>query len=116
MSWNPQRYLFYKSVIINSKFKYVVTVPGYAASKGAISSLTKALSNEWAGKGVNVNAIAPDYIATDNTEALRDAGGRQMISRARPFSWHPKLQIMFTDRYIWSTAGGWVDRLLASIS
>ncbi|MDB5263181.1 MAG: family oxidoreductase [Adhaeribacter sp.] len=53
-------------------FQGGINVPGYAASKGAIGSLVKALSNEWAGKGVNVNAIAPGYIATDNTEALRN--------------------------------------------
>ena len=53
-------------------FQGGITVPGYAASKGAIGQLTMALSNEWAGKGVQVNAIAPGYIATDNTEALRD--------------------------------------------
>ncbi len=52
-------------------FQGGITVPGYAASKGAIGSLVKAFANEWAGKGVNVNAIAPGYIATDNTEALR---------------------------------------------
>lgn len=53
-------------------FQGGITVPGYAASKGAIGSLVKALSNEWAGKGVCVNAIAPGYIATDNTKALQD--------------------------------------------
>lgn len=53
-------------------FQGGINVPGYAASKGAIGSLVKALANEWAGKGVNVNAIAPGYIATDNTEALRN--------------------------------------------
>ena len=49
-----------------------ITVPGYAASKGAIGQLTMAFANEWAGSGVNVNAIAPGYISTDNTEALRN--------------------------------------------
>ncbi len=53
-------------------FQGGITVPGYAASKGAIGSLVKALSNEWAGKGVCVNAIAPGYIATDNTTALQE--------------------------------------------
>ncbi len=53
-------------------FQGGITVPGYAASKGGIGQLTKALANEWSGKGVNVNAIAPGYIATDNTEALRN--------------------------------------------
>ncbi|MBN7813381.1 SDR family oxidoreductase [Algoriphagus sp. H41] len=52
-------------------FQGGITVPGYAASKGAIGQLTMAFANEWAGKGVNVNAIAPGYIDTDNTEALR---------------------------------------------
>ena len=53
-------------------FQGGITVPGYAASKGAIGQLTKALANEWAALGVNVNAIAPGYIATDNTQALQD--------------------------------------------
>jgi len=53
-------------------FQGGITVPGYAASKGALASLVKALANEWASQGVNVNGIAPGYIATDNTEALRN--------------------------------------------
>ena len=53
-------------------FQGGITVPGYSASKGGIGQLTKALANEWASKGVNVNGIAPGYIATDNTEALRN--------------------------------------------
>jgi len=52
-------------------FQGGINVPGYAASKGALGSLVKALSNEWAGKGVNVNGIAPGYIDTDNTAALQ---------------------------------------------
>lgn len=52
-------------------FQGGINVPSYAASKGAIGSLVKAFANEWASKGINVNAIAPGYIATDNTEALR---------------------------------------------
>jgi 2-deoxy-D-gluconate 3-dehydrogenase len=52
-------------------FQGGITVPGYSASKGGIGQLTKALANEWAGKSVQVNAIAPGYIATDNTTALR---------------------------------------------
>ncbi len=53
-------------------FQGGVTVPGYAASKGGIAQLAKALANEWAAGGVNVNAIAPGYVATDNTAALRN--------------------------------------------
>ncbi|MGI9402572.1 MAG: SDR family NAD(P)-dependent oxidoreductase, partial [Rhizobiaceae bacterium] len=53
-------------------FQGGITVPGYAASKGGIGQLTKAFANEWASHGVNVNAIAPGYIETDNTQALQD--------------------------------------------
>ena len=64
-------------------FQGGINVPGYAASKGAIGSLVKALSNEWASKGINVNAIAPGYIATDNTEALRNDPVRSSAILAR---------------------------------
>jgi 2-deoxy-D-gluconate 3-dehydrogenase len=57
-------------------FQGGITVPGYASSKAGIGSLVKALANEWASKGVNVNAIAPGYIATDNTQALRNDESR----------------------------------------
>ena len=70
-------------------FQGGITVPGYAASKGAIGQLTMAFSNEWAGKGVNVNAIAPGYIATDNTEALRNdpARAESILSRIPAGRW-----------------------------
>ena len=52
-------------------FQGGINVPGYAASKGGVKQLTMAFANEWASKGITVNAIAPGYIATDNTSALR---------------------------------------------
>ena len=66
-----------------------ITVPGYAASKGAIGQMIMAFANEWAGKGVNVNGIAPGYIATDNTEALRNDPDRStsILSRIPAGRW-----------------------------
>jgi 2-dehydro-3-deoxy-D-gluconate 5-dehydrogenase len=105
-------------------FQGGITVPGYAASKGAIGSLVKAFANEWAGKGVNVNAIAPGYIATDNTEALRaDADRSQSILARIPAGrWGEpddfKGPIVFlaseASRYVHGTIltvdGGWMGR------
>jgi 2-deoxy-D-gluconate 3-dehydrogenase len=64
-------------------------VPAYAASKGAVSQLTKALCNEWAGRGVNVNAVAPGYIATDMNEALLadEARNEQILVRIPAGRW-----------------------------
>ena len=64
-------------------FQGGITVPGYAASKGGIGQLTKALANEWAGSGVNINAIAPGYVRTDNTQALQDDDERNTAILAR---------------------------------
>lgn len=64
-------------------FQGGVNVSGYTASKSAIAGLTKALSNEWAPHGVTVNAIAPGYIATDNTRALQDHPDRSRSSLER---------------------------------
>ncbi|MDF9799286.1 2-deoxy-D-gluconate 3-dehydrogenase [Catalinimonas alkaloidigena] len=66
-----------------------ITVPGYAASKGAIGQMTMAFANEWAARGVNVNAIAPGYISTDNTEALRKDPARAdaILSRIPAGRW-----------------------------
>lgn len=70
-------------------FQGGITVPGYAASKGGIGQLTMALSNEWASQGVQVNAIAPGYIATDNTQALQDDPKRseQILARIPAGRW-----------------------------
>ncbi len=70
-------------------FQGGINVPGYAASKGALSSLIKAFANEWASKGINVNGIAPGYIATDNTEALRKDPDRSaaILSRIPAGRW-----------------------------
>ncbi len=70
-------------------FQGGITVPGYAAAKGGIGQLTMALANEWASKGVNVNSIAPGYIATDNNKALRDDAARneQLMVRIPAAKW-----------------------------
>lgn len=70
-------------------FQGGVTVPGYAASKGGVAQLTKALANEWAAHGVNVNAIAPGYIRTDNNQALQDdeTRSRQILDRIPAGRW-----------------------------
>ena len=64
-------------------FQGGILIPGYASSKGGIGQLTMALSNEWAAKGVNVNGIAPGYIATDNTAPLRADKERNEAIRSR---------------------------------
>ncbi|KAH8594742.1 putative 2-deoxy-D-gluconate 3-dehydrogenase [Bisporella sp. PMI_857] len=76
-----------KIVFIASVMSFMggVEIPAYTASKGAIAQLTKALNNEWMGKGINVNAIAPGYIETELTSELRDDGPKeQMIIQRTP--------------------------------
>jgi 2-deoxy-D-gluconate 3-dehydrogenase len=70
-------------------FQGGVTVPGYAAAKGGLMQLTKALANEWASQGINVNAIAPGYMQTDNTRALREdpQRNRQITERIPAGRW-----------------------------
>ncbi len=60
-----------------------ITVPSYAASKGAVAQITKALANEWAKDGICINAIAPGYMVTDNTKALRENPERNSAISAR---------------------------------
>jgi 2-deoxy-D-gluconate 3-dehydrogenase len=70
-------------------FQGGVRVPSYTASKSGLAGLTKALANEWAGKGINVNAIAPGYFVTNNTEALRadETRSRQILERIPAGRW-----------------------------
>ena len=70
-------------------FQGGVNVPAYAVSKGGIGQLTKALANEWAARGINVNAIAPGYMQTDNTTALREdpQRNRQITERIPAGRW-----------------------------
>jgi 2-dehydro-3-deoxy-D-gluconate 5-dehydrogenase len=70
-------------------FQGGITVPAYAAAKGGVAQLTKALSNEWAGRGINVNAIAPGYMRTDNTRALQqdETRNRQILERIPAGRW-----------------------------
>jgi len=74
-------------------FQGGIFVPAYAAAKGGVGQLTKAFANEWASKGVNVNAIAPGYMDTDNTDALKNDPdrARQIIERIPAGRWgHPE--------------------------
>jgi 2-deoxy-D-gluconate 3-dehydrogenase len=70
-------------------FQGGITVPGYAAAKGGVAQLTKEMANEWAGRGINVNAIAPGYMRTDNTSALRadPVRSRQIFERIPAGRW-----------------------------
>jgi len=70
-------------------FQGGINIPSYTASKSGIAGLTRALANEWAGRGVNVNAVAPGYVATDNTQALREDPERyqQILMRIPAARW-----------------------------
>lgn len=92
-------------------FQGGITVPGYAASKGAIGQLTKALANEWASGGVQVNAIAPGYIATDNTSALRADPNRSaaILSRIPAGRWGVPEDLAGAVIYLASRASDYVN-------
>lgn len=92
-------------------FQGGINVPGYAASKGALSSLVKALANEWASKGVTVNGIAPGYIATDNTEALRNDPERSasILSRIPAARWGQPEDLKGPTVFLASEASAYVN-------
>lgn len=91
-------------------FQGGITVPAYTAAKSGVAGLTKALANEWAGKGVNVNAIAPGYIATDNTTALRadETRNRQILERIPAGRWGEAADIAGAAVFLSSDASNYV--------
>jgi 2-deoxy-D-gluconate 3-dehydrogenase len=92
-------------------FQGGVTVPAYAASKGGVAQLTKALANEWAARGVNVNAIAPGYIRTDNTLALQqnETRNRQILERIPAARWGEASDIAGAAVFLCSKASDYVN-------
>ena len=105
-------------------FQGGILVPAYAASKGGVAQLTKALANEWAGKGVNVNAVAPGYVRTDNTAALQadPARSRQILERIPAGRWGEPSDVVGAAVFLCAPAsdyvhghvlvvdGGWMGR------
>lgn len=91
-------------------FQGGVRVPAYTASKSAVAGLTKALANEWAGRGVNVNAIAPGYIATNNTAALQadETRNRQIQERIPAGRWGAPSDIAGAAVFLASSASDYV--------
>jgi 2-dehydro-3-deoxy-D-gluconate 5-dehydrogenase len=105
-------------------FQGGITVAAYAASKGGVAQLTKALANEWAAKGINVNAIAPGYMRTDNTAALQkdETRNRQILERIPSARWGEPTDLAGAAVFLCSRAsdyvhghvlvvdGGWMGR------
>ncbi len=105
-------------------FQGGIRVPSYTASKSGIGGLTKLLANEWAGKGINVNAIAPGYIATNNTAALQadEARNRQIMDRIPAARWGDPQDLggaavflasdaaAYVQGHILAVDGGWLAR------
>jgi 2-dehydro-3-deoxy-D-gluconate 5-dehydrogenase len=105
-------------------FQGGITVPAYAASKGAVAQLTKALANEWAARGINVNAIAPGYIRTDNTAALQadPTRSRQILDRIPAGRWGDPVDLTgaavflcarasdYVQGHVLVVDGGWMGR------
>jgi len=85
-------------------------VPAYAAAKGGVAQLTKALANEWASKRINVNAIAPGYMATDNTAALRNdpVRSRQILERIPAARWGEPSDVAGAALFLCSSASDYV--------
>jgi 2-deoxy-D-gluconate 3-dehydrogenase len=105
-------------------FQGGILVPAYAAAKGGVAQLTRAFANEWAAKGINVNAIAPGYMATDNTEGLRNdpVRSRQILDRIPAGRWGKPADLAgaavflcspasdYVHGHILAVDGGWLSR------
>jgi 2-dehydro-3-deoxy-D-gluconate 5-dehydrogenase len=98
-------------------FQGGINVPGYAAAKSGIAGLTRALSNEWAVKGVTVNAIAPGYIATDNTQALQDDPERSasILSRIPAGRWGKATDLAGATVFLAAPASDYVSGVILPV-
>ncbi len=98
-------------------FQGGILVPGYAASKGGIKQLTMAFANEWASKGVTVNAIAPGYIATDNTKQLREdpVRNKAILDRIPAGRWGEPTDLMGTVVFLASPASNYLNGTIITV-
>jgi 2-deoxy-D-gluconate 3-dehydrogenase len=98
-------------------FQGGVTVPGYTASKHAVAGLVKAFANEWGSKNINVNGIAPGYVATDNTEALRNDPVRfkSILERIPAGRWGESKDFKGAVVFLCSPAADYVNGTLLSV-
>jgi 2-deoxy-D-gluconate 3-dehydrogenase len=98
-------------------FQGGINVPGYAASKGAITSLLKAFANEWAAHGVNVNGVAPGYIETDNTEALRadPERSKSILSRIPAGRWGKSADLAGAYVFLCSSAADYINGSIITV-
>ncbi len=98
-------------------FQGGIRVPAYAASKGGVAQLTKALANEWAPKGIQVNAIAPGYFATSNTEALQadETRNRQILERIPAGRWGQPEDLAGAAVFLCSRASDYVTGTVLTV-
>jgi 2-deoxy-D-gluconate 3-dehydrogenase len=98
-------------------FQGGINVPGYTAAKSGIAGLTKALANEWAARGVNVNAVAPGYVRTDNTQALQDDPLRseQILARIPAGRWAEPEDIAGAIAFLCSPAADYVHGIVLPV-
>ncbi len=98
-------------------FQGGIRVPAYAASKGGVAQLTKALANEWAPRGIQVNAIAPGYFATANTEALQadETRNRQILERIPAARWGQPQDLAGAALLLASPAGNYITGTVLTV-